>query len=157
MKIRLPATRAVYPASRNEPDRLLCWIPRHELEQLAAEGRVKPEVLEYYPSGLEVRVSRLGFEEFGLDLGVDPRRLYEAYRALRQARALPASGTVAGAHLEQVARGIPLREVLNLTKEGASSGDAAPPEDGASSGVLALPEPEWTGGEDARSVMGRLG
>lgn len=132
MKIRLPASRAIYPASRNEPDRLLCWIPRHELEQLAIEGRVKPEVLEYYPSGLEVRVSRPGFDEFGLDLGVDPKVLYEAYRALRQAGALPSSGFVAGAHLEQAARRGLLREVLSL------------------------PEPEWTDGEDARTVMTKL-
>ena len=151
MKIRMPATRACYPASRNEPDRLLCWIPRHELEQLAAEGRVKPEVLEYYPSGLEVRVSRQGFEEFGLDLGLDPKQLYEAYRTLRQAGALPASGFVAGAHLEQVARGVPLREVLT------SHEDSAPGVDHALREVLTLPEPEWTDGEDARAVMGKLG
>ena len=138
MKIRMPATRAFYPASRNEPDRLLCWIPRHELEQLAAEGRVKPEVLEYYPSGLEVRLSRPGFEEFGLDLGVDPVALFDAYRALRKAKALPKSGIVAGAHLQQAAEG------------GALPGDGAPHD------VFALPEPEWTDGEDARTVMGKL-
>ena len=132
MKIRMPASRACYPASRNEPDRLLCWIPRHELEQLAAEGRVKPDVLEYYPSGLEVRLSRPGFDEFGLDLGVDPDKLHEAYRALRRAGALPKSGIVAGAHLEQEARG------------------------GSLQAILTLPEPEWTDGEDARIVMGKL-
>ena len=139
MKIRMPATRACYPASRNEPDRLLCWIPRHELEQLAADGRVKAEVLEYYPSGLEVRLSRPGFDEVGLDLGVDPKALYEAYRALRDAGALPASGTVAGAHLEQAAKSVSLREDRTLRD------------------ILTLPEPEWTDGEDARAVMGKLG
>ena len=132
MKIRMPSSRACYPASRNEPHRLLCWIPRHELEQLAAEGRVAPDVLEYYPSGLEVRLSRPGFAEFGLDLGVDPKKLYDVYQALRQAGALPKSGIVAGAHLEQAARRGALRE------------------------ILALPEPEWTDGEDAHTVMGKL-
>ncbi len=132
MKIRMPASRAVYPASRNEPGRLLCWIPRHEVEQLVAEGRVKADVLEYYPSGLEVRVSRAGFDELGLDLGIDPKMLYEGYQALRKARALPESGFVAGAHLEQVVRRGSLRDVLTL------------------------PEPEWTDGEDARAVMAKL-
>jgi hypothetical protein len=132
MKIRMPSTRACYPASRNEPGRLLCWIPRRELEQLAAEGRVKPETLEDYPSGLEVRLSRPGFAEVGLDLGVDPDALHAAYQALRGAGALPASGIVAGAHLEAAATG------------------GFPPQ------LRALPEPEWTAGEDARSVMGRL-
>ena len=132
MKIRMPSSRACYSASRNEPHRLLCWIPRHELEQLAAEGRVDAEVLEYYPSGLEVRLSRPGFDEFGLDLGVDPNKLREVYQALRQAGALPKSGFVAGAHLEQAARHGSLHEVLTL------------------------PEPEWTDGEDARIVMGKL-
>jgi hypothetical protein len=145
MKIRLPARRAYYPASRNEPHRLLCWIPRRELEQLAAEGRVKAELLEYYPSGLEVRVSRPGFDEFGLDLGVDPDKLCEAYQALREAGALPESGLVAGARLEQVAE---------------STGRAAV--DFAAHAVplrkaLTLPEPEWTDGEDARTVMQKLG
>ncbi len=132
MKIRMPSSRAIYPASRNEPHRLLCWIPRHELEQLAAEGRVKADILEYYPSGLEVRVSRPGFDEVGLDLGIDPKVLCEAYQALRQAGALPASGFVAGAPLEKAAQGGSLREVLTL------------------------PEPEWTDGEDARTVMSKL-
>ena len=138
MKIRMPSSRAVYPASRNEPDRLLCWIPRDELEQLAAEGRVDPDLLEYYPSGLEVRLSRPGFDEVGLDLGVDPKDLHAAYRALREARALPASGVVAGAHLEQAVR------------------SGSPREDHTLRDGLTLPEPEWTDGEDARTVMGRL-
>ena len=137
MKIRMPARRAYYPASRNEPHRLLCWIPRHELEQLAAEGRVDPEILDDYPSGLEVRLSRPGFAEFGLDLRVDPDRLYQLYQALRQAKALPKSGLVAGARLEELA---------------ASAGGAAMAAPLLPDGV-SLPEPEWTGGEDARSVM----
>ncbi len=133
MRIRMPAVRALYPASRNEPDRLLLWIPRHELEQLAAGGRVKPETLEYYPSGLEVRVSRQGFAEFGLDLGIDPDTLHSDYRALRDAGGLPKSGIVAADRLEQAAEG-----------------------DAASRNLFALPEPEWTDGKDARIVMGNL-
>jgi hypothetical protein len=142
MKIRMPLNRACYPASRNEPHRLLCWIPRRGLERLAAEGRVAADVLEYYPSGLEVRVSRHGFDEFGLDLGVDPDKLYEAYQALRQAGALPKSGVVAGARLEQLARstGGAAMDYAELP--------AALPE--------VLPEPEWSDGEDARTVMGKL-
>jgi hypothetical protein len=143
MKIRLPASRACYPASRNEPDRLLCWIPRHELEQLAAEGRVKPEVLEYYPSGLEVRLSREGFAEIGLDLGVDPKELYRAYQALRQAGALPESGVVAGSYLEQAARS---------TGGGAGALERPAPRDLS----LAVPEPGWTEGDDPRTAMQRL-
>jgi len=155
MKIRMPATRACYAASRNEPDRLLCWIPRQELEQLAAEGRIKADVLEYYPSGLEVRLTRQGFAEFGLDLGVDPGELRAAYQALREAGALPASGFVAGAHLEEMAR----RAALPAPAREAGPAEAfalpapahaAPPE------PLASPEPEWTEGEDARTVMGKL-
>ena len=142
MKIRMPARRAFYPASRNEPHRLLCWIPRHELEQLAAEGRVAADVLEYYPSGLEVRVSRAGFKEFGLDLGVDPDRLYEVYQTLRQAGALPKSGVVAGARLEQLAR-----------SAGGAPGEYA---EHPAAPLQVLPEPEWTDGDDARTVMGKL-
>jgi hypothetical protein len=134
MKIRMPRTRACYPASRNEPHRLLCWIPREELEQLVAEGRVQAEVLEFYPSGLEVRLSRAGFDEFGLDLGVDPQRLYDAYEAMRKAGAVPKSGVVSGAHLERLA--------------GASSKGLRD--------ELTLPEPDWTDGEDARAVMEKL-
>ena len=143
MKIRMPTSRACYPASRNEPDRLLCWIPREELEQLAAEGRVQADVLEYYPSGLEVRLSREGFAELGLDLGVDPKELHRAYLALRQAGALPKSGVVAGADLEQAAR---------------STGGAADALEVASARdmILPLPEPGWTDGDDPRTAMQRL-
>ena len=100
-------------------------------------------MLEYYPSGLEVRLSREGFAELGLDLGVDPKELYRAYQALRQAGALPKSGVVAGADLEQAARS---------TDGAADALESAAPRDV----VFALPEPGWTDGDDPRTAMQRL-
>jgi hypothetical protein len=84
MKIRVPRERAYYPASRNEPDRLLCWLPPEDLQELVRQGRAQDDILDYYPSGLEVEVTRQGLEEFRLDLGATPEALQEAYQTLRQ-------------------------------------------------------------------------
>lgn len=144
MKIRIPTSRAYYPASRNEPEQLLCWIPARELAQLAAEGRIQTGLLEDYPSGLEVPVTRRGFGEFALDLGIEPEVLSRAYLDLHRAGALPESGYVAGAELERVAA--PAHPTA-----APSAGDVLPPRLGQK-----LSEPEWSDGEDARSVMQQL-
>ena len=149
MKIRTPSQRAYYPASRNEPDRLLCWIPDDELARMVNLGQIAPEVLEDYPDGLEVEVSRAAFDEFGIELGVSPEAIEAAYNHLREQGSLPDSGRVDGASLESVApeplRGGP--EGLMYPK-GPLEKASLPPW-----GSGKLPEPEMTDGEDPRTVM----
>jgi hypothetical protein len=152
MKISLPEKRAYYPASRNEPDYLLCWIPATELAQLAAEGRVAQDITDDYPGGLEVEVTASAFEDVALDLGVDPETIRQAYAQLverkrrGQPHALPASGRVDGAWLESVARaaGGPL-ETFPVGPGDLDFSIGGPP-----------PEPKMSDGQDALTVMQNL-
>jgi hypothetical protein len=143
MKISIPKVRAYYAASPNEPEYLLCWIPAGELAQLASQGRVRPDILEYYPTGLEVEVSQQGLDEFELDLGASPEALRQAFKSLRKMGALPESGMVEAASLEQ------------MIQNGAG---AAGPLEAALPFVAGgkLPGPEMTDGEDPRTVMQQL-
>jgi hypothetical protein len=133
--ISIPRVRAYYPASKNEPDRLLCWIPTQELETMVEDGQVRSDILEDYPDGLEVEVSEQAFDEFELDLGVEPDALLEAYANLLERNALPESGRVAGESLE---------------KEASSDIIFAAP---MAMTNTKLPEPDMTDGQDAQTVM----
>lgn len=146
MKISMPKERAYYAASPNEPEYLLCWIPADDLEDLASQGKVQQDILEYYPSGLEVEVSRQGLDEFKLDLGASPEALQKAYQALLRQNALPESGMVAAASLEQmVQNGMGAGGPLEAARAALPFGHGGK-----------LPGPEMTDGADPRSVMQQL-
>ena len=152
MKISLPEKRAYYPASKNEPDYLLCWIPAAELAELASEGRVARDISGDYPGGLEIEVSASAFEDVELDLGVEPKTLRQAYVRLFERKrrgephALPESGSVDGAWLEEVARAAegPL-EVFAVGPGALDFSVGGSP-----------PEPKMSDGQDALTVMQNL-
>jgi hypothetical protein len=143
MKISVPNERAYYPASPNEPERLLCWIPPDDLKDLVRQGKVQDDILDYYPSGLEVEVSSQGLEEFKLDLGASPEVLQKAYQTLRRKHNLPKSGMAAAASLEEMVQG--------PAKVGGFLKSPLLSEPGKK-----VPEPEMTDGADPRSVMQQL-
>ena len=140
MKISIPEARAYYPASKNEPDYLLCWIPAGELAQLANEGRIARDILDDYPGGLEIEVTDSAFEALGLDLGISAEAIRRAYANL------PEPELVDGAWLEEKAIAAELAPVAF---------DIGPGLAGAVSGE-AVPKPSMSDGQDARSVMQNL-
>jgi hypothetical protein len=144
MKIRVPNERAYYAASRNEPDRLLCWLPPADLAELVSQGKVQQDILDYYPSGLEVEVSKEGLEEFKLDLGASPEVLQQAYQTLRQQHALPKSGMVAATSLEEI---VPAPAKMGGLEKAPLSLEPGKKVRG----------PGMTKGADPRSVMRQLG
>jgi hypothetical protein len=152
MKISLPEKRAYYPASKNEPDYLLCWIPATELAQLAAEGRLAQDIADDYPGGLEIEVTASAFEDVELDLGASPETIRQAYAQLFERKrrgephALPESGRVDGAWLEDVAK----------TAEGPLASFAVGPADLVFSIGVPPPEPKMSDGQDALTVMQNL-
>ena len=103
MQIKIPTERAYYPASPDEPDHLLCWIPAEELAGLHARGLLKKETLEDNPDGLEIEVTAAAFAEAGLDLAIEPAGLLAAYKYMRDMEILPASGMLNASSLEQTA------------------------------------------------------
>ena len=144
MKISTPSKRAYYPASENEQDRLLCWIPEEELQRMARFGQIAPDVLDDYPDGLEFEVSQAAFDEFGIDLGVSPDAIKATYAYYRERGDIRAPGTVDGATLESAVqeplRGGPEGFVKGMPGLVLSAGEK-------------FPEPEMTEGEDPRTVM----
>lgn len=140
MKISLPEARAYYPASKNEPDYLLCWIPAGELAQLAREGRIAGDILDDYPGGLEIEVTDSAFEAVGLDLGISAEAIRRVYAGL------PEPVLVDGAWLEEEAKAAALEPVsfgTPMDREGLASKEA-------------MPKPKMSDGQDARSVMQNL-
>ena len=148
MKISTPSKRAYYPASKNEPEHLLCWIPEEELARMVRFGQIAPEVLEDYPDGIEVEVSQAAFDEFGIEVGASPEAIKEAYAYYLEHGDIHDTGRVDGATLERAAQ-----ETLRGGPEGLLQ-----PKD-----LLRGPEPSWKGGkfpepkmtdgEDPRTVM----
>lgn len=102
--IKTPKKRAYYPASKNEKDRLLCWLPVDELKAMKAAGKAPEQVLEDYPYGLELEVSNEAFQEYGIKLGCDAGELVAAYRKLLKAKRLPDSLVIDGASLEAMTK-----------------------------------------------------
>ena len=140
MKISIPEARAYYPASKNEPDYLLCWIPAGELAQLANEGRIARDILDDYPGGLEIEVTAEAFEAVELDLGISAEAIRRAYADL------PEPEVVDGAWLEKKALAAELEPVdfgIELAPAGPLSKEA-------------MPKPKMSDGQDARSVMQNL-
>jgi hypothetical protein len=140
MKISIPVARAYYPASKNEPDYLLCWIPAGELAQLANEGRIARDILDDYPGGLEIEVTDSAFEAVELDLGISPEAIRRTYAGL------PEPDVVDGAWLEGRAM---------AAGRGAVDFGIDPDLVGFESRE-AMPKPMMSDGQDARSVMQNL-
>lgn len=150
MQIKTPKRRAYYPASRNEPYHLLCWIPVEELERMVQDGHAPPEILDDYPDGLEVEVSTSAFSELDIDIGVSPEAIQEAYARFQTEGQLPPSGIVDGASLENEALGAFAKGVLGFEPVRSAEGMMSK---SPSTLGQALPEPEMTDGEDPRTVM----
>jgi hypothetical protein len=142
MQISTPSKRAYYPASENERDQLLCWIPEEELQRMVRFGQITPDVLEDYPDGLEFEVTQAAFDEFEIDLGVSPEAIKEAYAYHREQGKIPKSGSVDGAALESAAQ-----EPVRGGEEAIAKGGPLLRWEGG------FPEPEMTEGEDPRTVM----
>ncbi len=147
--ISTPRRRTYYPASPTETDRLLLWIPRDELEGMVEEDLLPRTVLEEYPDGAEVEVTRAGFDELGIDLGVSPEALTAVYAHALERGEVPPSGMVDGASLERVAREVPEIDVATgPPRIRPEALERIPPLT-----ERELPEPEMTEGEEAETFL----
>ena len=142
MQIKLPTDRCYYLASPAEPNCLLCWIPPSELVKLATQKRIHASVVVDYPLGLEVLVSADGFAETGLELGLSPQQIMQAYQQLRIGKDTDAHGAVLAEDVEALAREGPERKVDLF----------APPADVVPHPPVMRP-PRMTEGDDALIVL----
>ena len=131
-KISTPTGRAYYPASPNEPSRVLCWMPAKELARMVEEGEAPAHLIDDHPDGLEVEVSEAEFTEFGIKLVADPAAIRQAYLDMLHDGQIPDSGMVDARNLESVALGTLMVSFSMGSK---------------------LPEPDMSDGEDVKSLL----
>jgi hypothetical protein len=101
--IRVPRRRAYYAASRNEPERLLCWLPREELEAKVERGEIPRKLLKDYPDGVEIDLLPEDMKEFKVEPKVSVAKLRRQYQRLRRRNLLHESGVISAAALERAA------------------------------------------------------
>jgi len=141
--MKIPIERTYYQASPAEPDRVLCWIPRKELEVMFKEGQVAGAVLENYPHGIEIDVSEEALKDAGLELKINAESICMVYDLLKHRGLLPESGYVSGSVLEIVALRI---EAQSQTRGSVAILDSINP----------LPMPAMSDGEDPEVIFRRL-
>ena len=78
MTISIPITRAYYPA-RTSTTRILCWLPEDELQRMITSGDAQDDIIEDFPSGLEIEVSVDALDEYEIKLGFPPELICRAY------------------------------------------------------------------------------
>ena len=110
MPIKVPKERAYYYELSRQRDRLIYWIPKEELEKMAAEGKVNKKILKDYPEGVDIEVLRDRFDEFkekyDLPLAFDADELMYAFQIVRKkmTKKSPRTGFVNGKELENLAK-----------------------------------------------------
>lgn len=110
MPIKVPKERAYYYELSRQRDRLIYWIPKEELERMAAEGKVNKKILKDYPEGVDIEVYRDRFDEFkekyDLPLAFDADELMHAFQIVRKkmTKMSPRTGFVNGKELENLAK-----------------------------------------------------
>ncbi len=101
MTISIPLARAYYPA-RTGLTRILCWLPEDELEKMIIRGDAPGDIIEDFPSGLEIEVSVEALDEYEIKLGFPPESICKAYSYFMDRGSIDKSGLVDGASLERI-------------------------------------------------------
>lgn len=101
MTFSIPKVRAYYPA-RNGSNRILCWLPEDELKALIQRGDAPGDIIEDFPSGLEIEVSQDSLDEYEIRLGYSPESICTAYQYFKNRDSIDISGLVDGASLERI-------------------------------------------------------
>ncbi|MCK5116243.1 MAG: hypothetical protein KAR44_06555 [Candidatus Aegiribacteria sp.] len=101
MTISIPLVRAYYPA-RTGITRILCWLPEDELNNMITRGNAPDDIIEDFPSGLEIEVSVEALDEYEIKLGFSPEQICRAYSYFMNRGSVDKSGLVDGASLEGI-------------------------------------------------------
>ncbi len=100
MTISIPLARAYYPA-RTGLARILCWLPKDELRDMISRGDAPDDIIEDYPTGLEIEVSVEALDEYEIKLGFPPESICRAFSYFMDRGSVDKSGIVDGASLER--------------------------------------------------------
>lgn len=152
--IRVPKRRAYYAASRNEPERLLCWLPREELEAKVQRGELKRKVLKDYPDGVEIDLLPEDMKEFKVEPKVSVAKLRRQFLRLRKKGLLHESGLISAAALERAARDqdTPELQLRGARRDLVKFLKGKKPH----KAVSRLPRPSMSKGEDPIGILCKL-
>ncbi|MFN2224608.1 MAG: hypothetical protein PVJ75_03675 [Chloroflexota bacterium] len=111
MTIKSPKEAVYYYEASNGEFRLVYFIPPEELERLAQDGSIETQVLEDFPDGVDLNVTKPDFDEFqelyGYRPDNDPEELRRAFFAMlsgtRDWQSFRGSGFIPAADLEPLA------------------------------------------------------
>ncbi|NOQ23186.1 MAG: hypothetical protein GQ565_11135 [Candidatus Aegiribacteria sp.] len=101
MTISIPLARAYYPA-RTGSTRILCWLPIGELKKMINSGDAPDDIIEDFPSGLEIEVSAEALDEYEIKLGFSPESICRVYSYFQDRGSVNKSDLVDGASLERI-------------------------------------------------------
>jgi len=101
MSISIPTVRAYYPA-RTGKTRILCWLPGAELKKMISRGDAPADIVDDFPSGLEIEVSAEALDEYEIRLGFSPELICSAYSYFMNRGSIDKSGLVNGASLDRI-------------------------------------------------------
>lgn len=86
MKISVPKEPTYYYEITGKGKRLLYWIPGDTLKSMVAQGRADKAILDDFPDGVDVKVTKEDFADFGtkygLKLDIDPDAAWNAFLSL---------------------------------------------------------------------------
>lgn len=105
MNLSLPAEPIYYFEIGPHEPRLTYHLPFDLMVAHAKSGQLSPDVIKYYPHGIEVRVSESGYEdareEFGFSSTVKPIDVQQAFDRLIRLVSPPSTGNVSASFLDQ--------------------------------------------------------
>jgi hypothetical protein len=118
MTIKTPKEIVYYPVSRNESDRLMCWIPYDELKKMVDKNKVDKKILIDYPDGLDIEITDEELKEFrdiyGLKLKSKPKSLLLAYEFLKDKKMIKAPRYINGKNLDILSKQVTASESRKL-------------------------------------------
>lgn len=97
MPIKLPKEESYFFEITRVTARLLYCIPKNRLHQMVEDQHLNQKIIEHYPDGIDMKVSRLHFDEmkkrYGLTIDIDPTLIWTAYWLIREKITVPYYGT----------------------------------------------------------------
>ena len=86
MNISVPEEPTYYYEISSKSKWLLYWLPAKTLEKMISAGEVDKKILEDYPDGVDIKVTREDFSDFrrkyNMVLNIDPDAVWNAFQAL---------------------------------------------------------------------------
>lgn len=95
INLPIPWSKVVYHSvDKNNSLEIFCWIPKREIHRMHDLGFATDRVVELCSrDGLEVKVYSYDFlQPLEIDLGIEPKKIFEAYLFLFQNKIIPTHG-----------------------------------------------------------------